>query len=946
MNQKKIFPTILISLLLISVLSATQFEVKASMDPEDPVTERKTTLVFTVDPDGQITAKGSYEQVPGPSAGGTNVEVSVSITETGEISDIVITLPPETVSEFPYNTTTLSMLLDYVDEIVTAELNATMELPIKIKSQSPLNSTDLTMSMEYSNGDLDFLIDGAMSLNLTEIFDSMFGIFVGFNQSFEVPMVLELDYSKGEYEGLIVLHLLPGLPIGDLELYVSGNLTDICFNGTSTVIYGNYPYITIDLTTMDMIEYMAENVFNASIDVEGSLLNMTEGKLSCNYIDVQRENITGGESVSFEVRIHGDFIDALALLLSDSPLGGYYPGGIDGEIFPPEMGGQYNLTYHLLNETLYKIQNMTIDASYTPEGNVFCFMLNGTVHLEDLVEQVTDAAETGEWLEPIPEEGIEALLMLNKTIHSIQNATFDLNYGHEGTADLQTSIAIDTKEIANITENGVGNSIFSLLEYLILSGMIPDWIPGMPENMTELIDASLEDSLVEAVSSHLQLTYADGEISINEQEVFEGDINAEVNRIKSVLLEYFTLNTVEPDGLPWQVQFINDTSIGVTGLDVWLKLDNTSALFELKRLTITPLLDEANATDFKMERFFNLTSESEFPGNNETMSVTVVGGSNSTHKIVLYRPTSVPLPDSSLKDALNRTVLMTWNNVTLSSLKELEFITVSGTQTGEVISEPEKVTSSNPIVINATNTLGTMINITGISQEASIVVSNVTEPADVTPPPGTYKVLGNYVQISVSNETVAVNATIRMYYTDEELAAAGVAESTLTINRWNGTDWEPIEPSYVNTEENYVWAYLDHFSVFALMGDVPPIKVALSTSDIAETSLKLTWTANADPDFARYEIFRSTSSAVLGVSIANVTNQATLSLSVTGLSSGTKYYFTVRVWDTVGLYTDSDQINVTTALPMFQQPWFIGTVVAVIAIAAIATIILRRKGTT
>jgi len=82
------------------------------------------------------------------------------------------------------------------------------------------------------------------------------------------------------------------------------------------------------------------------------------------------------------------------------------------------------------------------------------------------------------------------------------------------------------------------------------------------------------------------------------------------------------------------------------------------------------------------------------------------------------------------------------------------------------------------------------------------------------------KVLGTYVQITVNNTDITVNATIRIYYTLEQLEASGLDENTLEIYFWNATsgEWEPVE-SHVNTEEHYVWAIIDHFSFFAILGE-------------------------------------------------------------------------------------------------------------------------------
>ena len=60
-------------------------------------------------------------------------------------------------------------------------------------------------------------------------------------------------------------------------------------------------------------------------------------------------------------------------------------------------------------------------------------------------------------------------------------------------------------------------------------------------------------------------------------------------------------------------------------------------------------------------------------------------------------------------------------------------------------------------------------------------------------------------------------------------------------------------------------------------------------------STMLSWPQSSDNDFVGYAIYQSTTSAALGSQVATITNRATTSYTVTGLSPNTTYYFTVRV---------------------------------------------------
>jgi hypothetical protein len=141
----------------------------------------------------------------------------------------------------------------------------------------------------------------------------------------------------------------------------------------------------------------------------------------------------------------------------------------------------------------------------------------------------------------------------------------------------------------------------------------------------------------------------------------------------------------------------------------------------------------------------------------------------------------------------------------------------SGSVTAE-ITHPSDVSSQNPFILDAIDDASVHLTITEASAPIAIVVRNVTDVGN-TPPPSTWKLLGNCVQITANNTDAAVNATLRIYYTLAQLEAAGLDESTLKVYYWDATagQWVAAE-SYVNTGEHYVWAVIHHFSMWAIMG--------------------------------------------------------------------------------------------------------------------------------
>jgi hypothetical protein len=89
--------------------------------------------------------------------------------------------------------------------------------------------------------------------------------------------------------------------------------------------------------------------------------------------------------------------------------------------------------------------------------------------------------------------------------------------------------------------------------------------------------------------------------------------------------------------------------------------------------------------------------------------------------------------------------------------------------------------------------------------------------------------LGKYIKIEAPDLAGNINsATIKVYYTDAEVSAAGLDESTLRLYYYDGANWiaydgnDGIVPDGgVDTVNNYVWALTDHFSTWGIFGSTP-----------------------------------------------------------------------------------------------------------------------------
>jgi len=403
---------------------------------------------------------------------------------------------------------------------------------------------------------------------------------------------------------------------------------------------------------------------------------------------------------------------------------------------------------------------------------------------------------------PVPESLMAKAL--NSTLDKVQRDTVQLAYTYsDGKLVYKETTIVTTTDF---TED---------LQDILTS------IPDMPYSLKALIDALLGKIYASIDSAELSATYSlvgefvkEGRITFALDMTFGGDLNEELNYIRAKVLSYYmaTLPTWVP--VPWQSTFINETLVDVGRLKLSFNVTTSSVVLGWENLRVLPPKDVINATHFKLKRFFNLTYA---PPTYETpVKITVEGGNNVTHTVSLYRPSNVPAPNSATNSKT-----MVWENQTLSGIQDLTFKiepVITGPLAAGTITNPALVTEANPFTIDASEEAMTTLIINSISAPATIIVRNQTEAPGVMSAPATFSMLGTYVEV-LSSEEVDVNATIRINYTPEQLAAAGIDESTLKIHYWDADleDWVEVD-TQVNAEEHYAWATIDHFNIWGLFG--------------------------------------------------------------------------------------------------------------------------------
>jgi hypothetical protein len=164
----------------------------------------------------------------------------------------------------------------------------------------------------------------------------------------------------------------------------------------------------------------------------------------------------------------------------------------------------------------------------------------------------------------------------------------------------------------------------------------------------------------------------------------------------------------------------------------------------------------------------------------------------------------------------------------------------------------------------------------------------------------------------------ASSVSISQQYYDPSNASNVYNDYSSVVCKYTGVPMETWETTDSGWE-----SHLELVATNIPIGNAPPTEVSLSTpvqSEIGNTSIVLRWVVSPDADFARYEIYRSRYDWEPATLVTAINNKTGTTYNVTGLSPGTNYYFSIRVYDAVGLYAPSNKVHVKTALSREYSP--------------------------
>jgi hypothetical protein len=595
-----------------------------------PLTDMQ--VEFTVYPNATVGVSGSVNQtrIYAPYYYPPKVNATLGFSTSGDVTtgsvNGTMMLPeyPYYYQQFPFNSTTVNFASQYYNGMLNANLNATMQLPPEGRTTYPFNSSTLSLHGTYSNGMLNINLYGETTL--PSFIATMFPLNI-------TDATVMADYDGNELNGNITFHALSGFPLGDVVVYFNGNKTEISFTGNINVIYGNYFGMEINAT---VLEQMLTQI-NSTIPGQGdySLYNMTMGMIECTRLNTTMTPFGDpllGATVDYSAIIRGNFTRLMAYAI----------------VGPYATEETRSIIDAAINVTLSSVDHASLMFDYYYGSKMGFLNLTLTSDVKALWSSALQLIPP-----KIPSEyrnQTEAFLKIaNITADAVENANLDVEYSSD-TQQLNVYASLT----ANITK--MKNEIIP-----ILPDVLPPQYRDFVESCTNTTYCTLE-------SLNTTCNYVNGVIDFDAKWLLKGDFKAEINRVKSCFVEY--LNLTSPYMINWQIQMINATEIDISNFKADIRLGEDWMTLTFEGLKIHPPKDEIDSVRFKLYRLFNMTSSPyESPREFEKLEITIIGGANATHTVLLYAPPTVPSPDNASLDYK----VMIWQNTTLSSLKDLVF---------------------------------------------------------------------------------------------------------------------------------------------------------------------------------------------------------------------------------------------------------------------------------
>ncbi len=694
-------------------------------------TENDIQINLDIYPNGTLGVSGGINSTNlYPPSYGPFINLTMATSTTGDMTtgSAVGAFQPSRYSYLvsPSESTSGHLESTYNEGMLDLSLAGVMTLPQEARATYPMNSTSFTLQSGYSNGLVNVDLSGQT--------------IVPFNEGFDPPLnatdfTISADSLGQDLTGNVTFHTVEGFPFADVVIHFDGNSTRIYFTGNVNVLYGGFEGYEINATLLDG---MVAN-FTSQIPGQGpdSLYNKTLGYIECTQLDIDKTPwmlgpVEIGASIVFNLTTVGNYTGFLAEML-------YQLG-----MYPVQL---VQTAYAALESARSSLQDVSLTISYDHNTAVGQADLHFTSDVKALWHRALELVPlTTSALPPEVGTQIEAYLQIaNLTADSVDDFSMNFSYSR---SDLK--FVVDATMLVNATQ--------------LKNDILPQLPDIVPIGMHDLYESLYNNTYCTLNSATTVLDYVNGTCNFDVDWTVQGDFSAELNKVKNFYIA--AMNVSSPWNLPWTLRLLNETDVDINNFQLEIKMGEDWNSASFSGLFLHPSRDILDAVRFKLRYWMSLADDSQAPpGQFDQFGITINGKSEGNQTVLLYASSDVPDPTSTSLDYER----MTWQNTSLSSLKELAFLVAF---LGKVNRNGE--TYSVPVFTNSTVT---SFGFTPETNEISLTV------------------LG-------SESTGFCNVTIPKALLD------GTAVSNLTIR----FDERELSPDEFNVTENadYAFIYLSY----------------------------------------------------------------------------------------------------------------------------------------
>jgi signal peptidase I len=342
-----------------------------------PLLDAEVKIV--VYPDGRVAIEGAANythMVPENKPPYTTAQGYFNLTGDESSSQasakLNFNLPAEIAAEFPFNSSTASILAQYANDLLMLEMNSTVTLPSGVESLYPFNATNGSIAVTYSAGVLSLEAEG--NTTLPDYICSQFP----FNAA---DMSVQGSYSPNILNGTITFSVFDSFTFDDVNVDFHGNQTDLTLNGTAHVVF-NVPFngliIYNETDLIEKIDYLRTGLLGEG----GIVWNMTNGILNVTTVDIDYVLNGVGASITVKIDVEGDFLHAFSYLASGGRNEMLLQPALN-EAYGSVLAGSFSIKYsHTtaqahLNMTLSYDLKRLMDYILTPPAGTTPYVMTG-----------------------------------------------------------------------------------------------------------------------------------------------------------------------------------------------------------------------------------------------------------------------------------------------------------------------------------------------------------------------------------------------------------------------------------------------------------------------------------------------------------------------------------------------------------------------------------------